>query len=120
MEYRDKLNFNIKEIETICEDNRLSLILAIQIDKEELELSSCVFGEETDLRFHEALYTLENGNVGFTTVSTKTKNQYDKMNNVYLKFLKKHLKKLEDSDRSGKTEFHKDRAEIENLIKDFS
>lgn len=114
-----EISEKISELEQLSEKDKLPLLIALQVNKDEL-IHSLLTYEGTDERFFTASNVIETGDFGWTTISTKNKKQYDKLNEDVCSLLTNIIIELEYHDilfMNCEKSFSELRAEIDNFLK---
>lgn len=119
-EYNVYLKELIEKIESMSTLLKIPTLIACQISSEKTIYSFIPISNITDKRFYCAENVLNTGDLGFVTISTKSKIQYEKLQKDIHVLLTNILDNLSDHDRINKCDidFGLLRSQIENFLKD--
>ena len=108
----------VEKIEQLSELLKIPSIMAYQISSDKIIYSFIPISKITDKRFYGIEKVIIDGDLGFVTISTKSKQQYEKLQYDIKLLLDEILVSLEENDLKTDTDFSIIRAKIENFIKD--
>jgi len=120
LEYIIYLKDLVEKIEMMAQLLKIPTIVACQVSSEKTIYSFIPISNITDKRFYCVQNVLDNGDLGFVTISSKSKLQYEKLQRNTHTLLTDMLDELISHDKSDtcNISFSILRSKIENFLKD--
>ena len=120
LEYIIYLKDLVEKIEMMAQLLKIPTIVACQVSSEKTIYSFIPISNITDKRFYCVQNVLDNGDLGFVTISSKSKLQYEKLQRNTHTLLTDILDELISHDKSDtcNISFSILRSKIENFLKD--